>query len=96
MIINFTLADIEISANVLILKKLKNLMQINLSDLKINNITIRRHPLFFLETSTGNYNINYTNQNYQYILELLKKTNFIGIESFELKVKQYIINIKKR
>jgi hypothetical protein len=93
---NLTLFDINISGDILVLKRILSQKRLNINDLKIYNVAIRRHPLFFLETSAGNLNVNYTNQNYQQMLELLRKTGFSGFEVFESKVKKYIINIRKR
>jgi len=92
IVINLTIFDIKISDEVVFLKRMLSHKSLNLHALKINNITIRRHPLFFMETSEGNFNINYTRQNYQQLLELLKRNNPNIIELFILSVRRYILS----
>jgi hypothetical protein len=87
----FTLADIEITDNILIIKNKIKIKKIDLSTLHIYEITIRRHPLFFMETTAGNFNINYTKYNYQQILELSKRIHFKGIELLKNEVDKNII-----
>jgi len=91
IIVTFSLADIIISDNLLILVKIFGQENINLFDFKIYNITIRRHPYFFMKTSVGNIKINYTYENFQKISELLKKTDYRKLENFEVAVKKYIL-----
>ena len=91
IITNLSLYDIRQSGDVLFFTKILNKKEINLLSLKIYKITIRMHPYFFLETSAGNFNINYTKQNFQQLLELLRMKNFTGLNLFELKVNRYII-----
>jgi hypothetical protein len=92
IITDLQVADIEIFGDTLLLKKIFSQTELNLSELKIYNITIRRHPLFFIETSVGNFRINYTKNNYCQILELLRKNQFSGLELFETKVKRYFLS----
>lgn len=91
IIIFLLLADIEILDNVMIVKKIYSQKEINLSNLHIYNITIRMYPFFFMETTAGNFSINYTKNNYQYIIELAEKTGFKGIELFKQKVAKYVV-----
>ena len=93
IITNLEVADIEILGDALLLKKILNQAKLNLCELKIYNITIRRHPLFFIETSAGNFKINYTKNNYHQILELLRRNQFSELESFETKVKKYFLSL---
>jgi len=96
IVYNFTIADIEIAGDVLFLTKMNSKKEINLSGLKIYNIVISMHPVFYIETSAGNINVNYTKKNYQIILELLRRNKFSGLELFESTVKRYIINVNDR
>lgn len=89
----FKITDIEISDGFLVLRILSSQKMINLDGLKIHNITIRIHPLFFMETSVGNFNVNYTNNNYQQILKLLEITKFKKTALFKKKVGNYIIQL---
>jgi len=93
IITNLEVADIEIFGDALLLKKILSQTKLNLCELKIHNITIRRHPLFFLETSVGNFKINYTKNNYHQILELLRRNQFSELELFETKVKRYFLSL---
>jgi hypothetical protein len=96
IIYNFTIADIYIEGDVLLLKKMLSQKKLNISGLKVYDISIGMGPFFFITTSAGFYNINYTKLNYQQILELLKRTQYNKIELFESKVRKCIININDR
>jgi hypothetical protein len=94
--VNLLLFDIEIFSDVVLLKRMLSYKKLNLHTLKIINIKIIRHPYFLLKTSVGNFNINYTKQNYHKILELLNTTKYSEIESFKMKVNTYIVDIDRR
>ena len=93
IITNLKVADIEISGDILLLKKILNQTELNLCELRIHNITIIRHPLFLIETSAGNLKINYTRNNYHQIMELLRIKQFSELELFETKVKKYFLSL---
>jgi len=92
IVIAFSLADIKITEEVLILEKIFSKKEINLSGLKVYDITIVRYPYFLMETSVGNLKINYTNYNRQQILVLLRRNNPNRIELFELTVRHYFLS----
>jgi hypothetical protein len=90
------LADIKISDGILIVDILSKERKINLADLEIYDISIVQQPLFLMKTSVGNFEIDYTNDNYEQILELLRITNFRKLEEFKRKAENYNIHIFER
>ena len=91
----FRLADIEVSGDVLTVDILSKERKINLVDLKIYDIKIVMHPLFLMRTSAGNFEIDYTNENYQQILELLRITSYNELELFKRKADNYIVGFRR-
>jgi hypothetical protein len=86
---NFTIFDMEIKNDIVFLRRILSQRELYLINLRIFDVITVRHPFFHLKTSAGNFKINYTNNNYQQILELLKRIAPHRIKLFELEVKKW-------
>jgi ABC-type antimicrobial peptide transport system permease subunit len=86
---NLRIFDIYLFDDVVLLKGILNQKEINLLDLTVKTINVSVGPTFYVITSERDYVINYTNQNYQNLLDILKKINYSKIETFVYMVDRY-------
>jgi hypothetical protein len=91
LITNLLTFDIEIENDIVFLRRILSQRELNLVNLKIFEARAVNGPCFLMETSTGNIRINYTNKNYQQILELLKRIAPHRIKLLEWGVKRMAI-----
>jgi hypothetical protein len=80
-----------IDANYIDLITMMKKKKLELSDLKVYGICIVRHPMFRFVTNKGTFFINYTQNNYKTLVNILELLEYKEIDLFKKKVRTFII-----